>query len=80
MSTREARCSQSAISFNFVKKHREISNQRHRCDPRNTGKQASASTIKVTMKGVGDNTNPNLTARPARTDNTNALAIKLNRL
>ena len=42
--------------------------------------QASASTVQVTMKCEGDNTNPNLTARPARTDNTDALAIKLNRL
>ena len=34
MSTGEARRSQSAISFNVVKKHREISNQRYRrCDP-----------------------------------------------
>ena len=32
------------------------------------------------MKDEGDNTNPNLTARPARTHNTDALVIKLNRL
>ena len=42
--------------------------------------QALASTIKVTIKDEGDNTNPNLTARPARTHNTDALVIKLNRL
>ena len=74
MSTGEARRSQSAISFNVVKKHREISNQRHRCDPRNTGKPS------FSINNQGDNTNPNLTARPARTHNTDALVIKLNRL
>ena len=42
--------------------------------------QALASTIKVTIKDESDNTNPNLTARPARTHNTDALVIKLNRL
>ena len=42
--------------------------------------QALASTIKVTIKDEGDNTNPNLTARPARNHNTDALVIKLNRL
>ena len=42
--------------------------------------QALASIIKVTIKDEGDNTNPNLTARPARTHNTDALVIKLNRL
>ena len=42
--------------------------------------QASASTVKVIIKDEGDNTKPNLTARPARTHNTDALAIKLNRL
>ena len=79
ISTGEARRSQSAIFFNIVKKNRKISNQRHRrCDPRNTVSQASTSTIVLTMKDEGENVNPNLTARPARTQNTDAQTIKLN--
>ena len=43
--------------------------------------QASTSTIEVTIKDEGDNANPNLlTARPARTHNTDWLAFKLNHL
>ena len=43
--------------------------------------QASTSTIEVTIKDEGDNTNPNLlAARPARTHNTDWLDFKLNHL
>ena len=42
--------------------------------------QASTSTVEVTMKDEGDNTNPNLTARPARTHTTDTMGIKLNHL
>ena len=86
MSTGEARRSQSAISFNVVKKYGEISNQRpgkrlrgdmEDLTPEILVSQASTSTI----TDEGENTNPNLlTTRPTRTRNTDALAIKLNRL
>ena len=86
MSTGEARRSQSAISFNIVKKHGEISNKRpdkrlggdiEDLTPEILVSQASTSTI----TDESDNTNPNLlTARPPRSNNTDALAIKLNRL
>ena len=86
MSTGEARRSQSAISFNVTKTHGKISNQRpgkrlrgdiEDLTPEILVSQASASTI----TDEGDNTNPNLlTARPPRTHNTDALAIKLDGL
>ena len=87
MSTAEARCSQSTIFFNVVKKHGEISNQRPAKRLRGDIEdltteilvsQASASTI----TGESDNINPIylLTARPPRTQNTDALVIKRNRL
>ena len=86
MSTAEAKCSQSAIFFNVVKKHGDISNQRpgkrlrggiEDLTPEILVSQASASTI----TSESDNTNPNLlTATAPRTQNTDALAIKLNRL
>ena len=86
MSTGEARRSQSAISFNVVKKHGEISNKRpdkrlggdiEDLTPEILVSQASTSTI----TNEGDNTNPNLsTTRPPRAHNTDAFAIELNRL
>ena len=85
MSTGEPRPIQSAISFNVVKKHGKISNQRPgkrlRGDigdltPEILISQALASTITDEV----DNTNRNLlTARPPRTHDTDALVIKLNR-
>ena len=81
MSTAEAKCSQSAIFFNVVKKHGDISNQRpgkrlrggiEDLTPEILVSQASASTI----TNEDDNTNPNLfTAKPPRPHNNNALAI-----
>ena len=81
ISTEKARRSQSAISFNVGKKHGQISKQRHRrYDPEILVSQAA----KTAITNEGDNTNPNLltvlTARPTRSHNTDALAIKLNRL
>ena len=86
MSTAEAKCSQSAIFFNVVKKHGDISNQRpgkrlrggiEDLTPEILVSQASASTI----TSESDNTIPNLlTTTAPRTQNTDALAIKLNRL
>ena len=86
MSTGEARCSQSAISFNVVKKHGEKSNQK-------PGKSLRGGTEDLTLEILvsqdststitdkGDNTNPNLLiARPPRTHNIDAPGIKINRL
>ena len=86
MSTGEARRSQSAISFNIVKKHGKISNKR---PGKRLGGDIEDLTIEIlvsqastsTITDESDNTNPYLlTARPPRSNNNDALAIKLNRL
>ena len=86
MSTGEARRSQSVISYNVVKKHGEISNQRPgkrlRGDIEDLPPEILVSQASTSIKtDEGDNANPNLiTTRPTRTHNTDALAIKLNPL
>ena len=86
MSTGEARRSQLTISFNVVKKHGEISNQRpgkrltrdiEDLIPEMLVSQASPSTI--TKEGGNTNTNL-LIGRPPKTHNTDAFSIQLNRL
>ena len=85
MSTGEARCSQSTISFNVVKQHGEISNQRSgkrlRGDIEDLPPEILVSQASTSITDEGDNTNRNLlTTRLTRTHNTDVLAIKLNRL
>ena len=72
MSTGETRRSQSAISFNVVKNHGEISNQipgkRLKGDIEDLTPEILVSRDSAsTTTDEGDNTNPNLlTARPSK--------------
>ena len=81
MSSEDARHSQPAISFNVIKKHREISIQISTKRLREDTEILISNSSMSQIIQEEDNVNSNLlTAAPLQNHNTDGLAIKLNRL